>query len=77
VDDEAGSLDDIATILNEPTPLRRELVLVYGRVVEDILQGSVDLLVRRITTLAESLYDTVEAELKKKVWNKSEGGHVG
>jgi hypothetical protein len=45
LDDETGSLDDVSTVLNELTALRRELVLVDGRVGDDILEGSVDLLV--------------------------------
>jgi hypothetical protein len=45
LDDETGSLDDVATVLNELTAFRRELVLVDGRVGDDILEGGVDLLV--------------------------------
>jgi hypothetical protein len=51
--------------LNEFTTLRGELVLIYGRAFEDITEGSVDLVVGRITPLAESLYGTIESELKE------------
>lgn len=65
MNNEAGSLDDIATVLNKFTTLRGKLVLIYGRAFEDISEGSIDLLVGRITPLAESLYGTIEAELKE------------
>jgi hypothetical protein len=60
---DAGSLNDIATVLDKFTTLRRKLILIYGRLFEDISQGGVNLAVGRITPLAESLNDTIESEL--------------
>lgn len=65
LNNEAGSLDNIAAVLNKSTTLRGKLVVIYGRAFEDICEGSVDLLVGRITPLAESLYGTIESELKE------------
>jgi hypothetical protein len=59
--------------LNELATLRRELVLIYGRAVENVSQGSVDLLVGGITPLAESLYGAIESELKGTERQRREG----
>jgi hypothetical protein len=59
----AGSLNDIATILNKFTTFWRELILIYRRSFKDISQGRVNLVVGRITPLAESLNDTIKPEL--------------
>ena len=63
-DHEAGGLDDIARVLNELATLRREFRLVYGRRVEEMFEGPVDLLVRGVSALAEGLDDAIEPELE-------------
>lgn len=65
MDHDAGGPNDIATILNEFFAIWRELVLINERVVKDIFEGGVDLLVGRVTALSECLYGTIEAELKE------------
>jgi hypothetical protein len=49
--------------LNKFTTLRGKLILIYGRSFKDISQGRVNLVVGRITPLAECLNDTIESEL--------------
>jgi hypothetical protein len=65
-DHEAGSLDDIAVILNEFLTVCRKLGLIHDRVVEDIFERGVDLLIGGITPLSECLYGTVEVELSEE-----------
>jgi hypothetical protein len=65
-DHEAGSLDDIAVILNEFLTVCRKLGLIHDRVVEDIFERGVDLLIGGITPLSECLYGTVEVELNEE-----------
>jgi len=65
LNNKAGSLDDVAAVLNELTTPRRELVFVYGRMGKDISKGSVELVVGRISPSAESLNDAIESELNK------------
>jgi hypothetical protein len=65
---DAGSLNDIATVLNKLTTLRRKLVLIYGRLFKNITQGRVNLVVGRITPLAESLNDAIKSELTGGEW---------
>lgn len=40
--------------------------MIDDRVVEDIFEGGIDLLVGGITALSECLYGTVEAKLKER-----------
>jgi hypothetical protein len=49
--------------LNKFTALRGKLILIYGRSFKDISQGRVNLVVGRITPLAECLNDTIESKL--------------
>ena len=73
LDNEASSLDDVAAVLNELTPLWRKLVLIYGGAVEEVFQGRVYLLVGRITPLAESLYNAIESELRRPSISERKG----
>jgi hypothetical protein len=65
LDHEAGSLDDIAAILNELLTVCRKLGMIHDRVVEDIFESGINLLVGGITPLSECLYGTVEVELNE------------
>jgi len=49
--------------LNKFTTLRGELSLIHRRSFKNISQRRVNLVVGRITPLAESLNDTIESEL--------------
>jgi hypothetical protein len=49
--------------LNKFTTLGGKPILIYERSFKDISQGRVNLVVGRITSLAECLNDTIESEL--------------
>ena len=62
---EAASLNDIAAILNEFLAVWRELSLIHDRVVENIFERSIDLLVGGKAPLSECLYGTVKVKLNE------------
>lgn len=66
LDHEAGSLNDIATIMNELLAVWRKLGLIHDRVVEDIFERGIDLLIGGIAPLSECFYGTVEVELNEE-----------
>lgn len=70
--DQASSLDDVASVLDELAAIGRELGLVDGGVVEDILERTVDLFVIRVATVAEGLDHTEETNLYSGGWRSEE-----
>lgn len=71
-DDQASGLDDVASVLDELAAIGRELGLVDGGVVEDIFEGTVDLLVIRVATVTEGLDNTEETNLDSGGWRSEE-----
>ena len=62
-DHDAEGLDDFARVVDKFAAFRRELILVNGRVVFDVLEGLIDLLVGRKPAATEGLDYAKEAKL--------------